>query len=144
MIKIPYYETSNTVFSNFSPHTVEYKGVNYMTSEHAFHAAKFADQKIIDEIIAARSPVEAFQLGKKYKAVRRSDWNEIKIGVMREILAAKLAQHTEVREALLATEDEEIIEDSPVDAFWGNAPDGTGQNHVGKIWMQLRSELIRS
>ena len=45
MIKIPHYETSYFLFSNFSPHRVVYKGVSYPTLEHAFQAQKFLDEK---------------------------------------------------------------------------------------------------
>lgn len=48
----------------------------------------------------------------------------------------------------MATGDEELVEDSvqnsdPAhrDAFWGNGPDGTGKNMLGKILMKIREEL---
>ena len=37
--------------------------------------------------------------------------------------------------------DREIIENSPVNSFWGNGPDDNGQNMVGKIWMEIRKEI---
>jgi predicted NAD-dependent protein-ADP-ribosyltransferase YbiA (DUF1768 family) len=42
---------------------------------------------------------------------------------------------------LLETGDREIIENSPVDSYWGIGPDGRGENMVGKILMRLRKEL---
>src|SRR5436309_664152 len=101
MIKIPYYETSYFVFSNFSPHTVLYNTVLYPTAKHAYHATKFADKKIRDEIKNAGSPLEAFQLGKKYKLLRKKNWDEIKIDILYEILKEKTMQHEEVKKALL-------------------------------------------
>jgi predicted NAD-dependent protein-ADP-ribosyltransferase YbiA (DUF1768 family) len=35
-----------------------------------------------------------------------------------------------------------IIENSPVDSFWGCGPDGNGQNMIGKIWMETRNAII--
>lgn len=141
MIKIPYYETSYFVFSNFSPHVVLYKNVLYPTVEHAFHAAKFDDEQIKNEIKNAGSPLKAFELGKKYKPQRRSNWDEIKVSVLHEIITEKVKQHEEVKEALLATGTEEIIEDNPHDDFWGNGKDGDGQNQTGKILMRIRHEI---
>ena len=141
MIKIPYYERSYFVFSNFSPHTVIFNNILYPTAEHAFHAAKFEDEKIKEEIKNAGSPLEAFELGKKYKPLRRKDWDEIKVDILYKILTEKVKQHKEVKDALLATNNEEIIEDNPHNDFWGNGKDGKGENHTGKILMRVREDL---
>jgi predicted NAD-dependent protein-ADP-ribosyltransferase YbiA (DUF1768 family) len=61
---------------------------------------------------------------------------------MEALLRLKLAQHSWVRERLLATGDAEIIEDSPKDSFWGRGPDWKGKNHLGRLWMKLRAELL--
>jgi ribA/ribD-fused uncharacterized protein len=41
----------------------------------------------------------------------------------------------------LSTGDEEIVEDSPIDSYWGCGADGKGQNNLGKILMEVRSRL---
>jgi ribA/ribD-fused uncharacterized protein len=142
MIKIPYYENSNFVFHNFSAHHINYNGITYPTAEHAFHCAKFDDEKIKEEIKNAGSPFEAFELGKKYKPLRNKNWDEVKVNILYEILTQKAIQHEEVKKALLATSDEEIVEDNPNDNFWGNGKDGKGQNNTGKILMRIREELM--
>ena len=60
---------------------------------------------------------------------------------MEEILRAKTEQHEDVRDVLKKTGKRTIIENSPVDSFWGIGHDGKGQNVVGKIWMKIRDEL---
>ena len=60
---------------------------------------------------------------------------------MEEILRAKTEQHEDVRDVLKKTGKRTIIENSPVDSFWGIGYDGNGQNVVGKIWMKIRDEL---
>jgi ribA/ribD-fused uncharacterized protein len=72
---------------------------------------------------------------------RRADWDEVKLGVMLDILRHKLAQNPYVEQKLRDTQDREIVEDSPTDAFWGWGPDGHGRNELGKLWMRLRREL---
>ena len=144
MISIPYYETSNFVFSNFSAHTVKFNGLIYPTVEHAFHAQKFSDPKLREKIIRADSPLVAWQMARKLKAERREDWNSVKIEILKVIIREKINQHTEVRDALIATGTEDIIEQNPNDDFWGSGANGNGQNNTGKILMELRSELTNA
>jgi ribA/ribD-fused uncharacterized protein len=44
---------------------------------------------------------------------------------------------------LLLTGDHILIEDSPIDYFWGCGADGTGENYLGKILMSVRGEIRR-
>ena len=141
MIAIPYYETSNFVFSNFSAHQVNYEGANYPTAEHAFHAQKFNNKDLRNQIKNCPSPIAAWELALKFKPQRRSDWNDVKVGILTDIIRNKVNQNTDVKEALMATNDEEIVELNPNDDFWGNGPDGSGQNQTGKILMKVRDEL---
>lgn len=142
MVNIPYYETSHFVFSNLSAHRVSYNGVEYPTVEHAFHAQKFADQSIRQQIKDSASPLQALTLARQLKPQRRTDWDEVKVGILTEIVREKVLQHKEVHEALMATGTDDIVEINPNDDFWGNGPDGNGQNRMGKILMHIRSELI--
>lgn len=141
MIRIPYYETSSFVFSNFSAHEVTYKGVTYPTVEHAYHAQKFEDNALLEKIMQAPSPLVAWQIAQDLKSKRRTDWDIVKVGILKELIQAKIDQHKEVQQALIATGDEEIVEINPNDSFWGSGQDGTGQNQAGKILMQLREVL---
>ena len=141
MIQIPFYETSGMVLSNFSAHRIEYEGVEYPTVEHAFHAQKFGEGSVKERITRAGSPLVAWELGRKYKPERRADWDDVKVGVLTELVRAKATQHDEVANALILTGEEEIVELNPDDSFWGTGPDGNGDNHMGKILMRIREEL---
>lgn len=63
-----------------------------------------------------------------------------KVDIMEKILRTKLAQHPEAVDALEQSGNEEIVEDSPTDYFWGEGTDGSGQNMLGKLWMKIRTE----
>jgi len=128
-------------FTNFAPYPIEYKGRHWMTSEHAYQASKFTDEKIIEKIKNAPSPMEAFTLARKFRAEYRKDWYEIRVKVMEEIVRTKLNQYADIKEKLLESGEKEIIEASPEDAFWGWGPNKDGENQMGKIWMKLRNEL---
>lgn len=67
-----------------------------------------------------------------------ADWDQIKINVMRVALRAKFTQHDHLRLSLIATGNAEIIEDSASDYFWGSGADGSGENWLGRLLMELR------
>ena len=97
-----------------------------------------------EEIRNARSPSLAKKLAnEKYRSARDPDWAAKKLIVVEEIVRVKLAQHPEAQEALRDSGDEDIVEDSPTDYFWGAGADGSGQNMFGKIWMKIREEVTR-
>lgn len=145
--RVRFYEHDFYVLSNFSAFRLLYQGVNFDTSEHAYHFEKFctipdiAITEIQGAIMDAPSAHEAFKIAERNKHRRRGDWDAVKVHVMRDILRAKAQQHEYVRRKLLATGDRELVEDSWRDDFWGWGPDGNGQNMLGKLWMEIRSEL---
>lgn|SRR3989338_1644011 len=138
---IGFYEREFYTFSNFSSFAVEWRGELWMTSEHAYQAAKFEDPMIQKEIMDARSAHDSKKIAEKYQDRVKSDWPETKLAVMEEILRTKLAQHTYVMKKLLQTGDKMLVEDSWRDAFWRWGPNKDGENHLGKLWMKLRGEL---
>jgi hypothetical protein len=145
MPAIYFYEQWYDCLSNFSANAVEIDGIVYPTAEHAYHAAKCSDAEGKAAILAARSPkLVKVVSNETFAAARRKDWNDAKVGIMESVLRAKLAQHDEIRQALLKSGDAEIAEDSPEDYFWGRGKDGSGQNMLGELWMKLRGELQSS
>lgn len=141
MDKVLFYEGKWYFFSNFSSFMVKWRGVDWATSEHAYQAAKFYDQHVIEEIKKARSAHDAKKIAHANDDKKISNWYEIKLGIMEDIIRAKLEQHSYIHSQLLATGNMEIVEDSPKDSFWGRGSDWAGKNHLGKIWMKLRAEL---
>ncbi len=128
-------------FSNFSRHSFHLDGVLWPTSEHYFQAQKFTGTPYVEKVWAAESPREAFNLGRDKSLPLRSDWDQVKDNIMRRAVLAKFETHADIRELLLSTGDEEIIEASPVDGYWGEGKDGKGKNRLGKILMEVRSIL---
>lgn len=141
--KVFFYEREFYPLSNFSAFTLEWKGVLYMTSEHAYHSEKFTDPEIIEKIKNARSAHDAFKLSREYENMVRPDWFDVRVIIMEEIIRAKIAQHPYVKKKLLETGNREIVEDSWRDDFWGWGPNKNGQNQLGKIWMRVRKGLIQ-
>lgn len=138
-----FYEQDFYVLSNFSAFTLLWEGEPFYTSEAAYHWEKFRSTDIAtaNNVRFARSAHEAFKLAEHNKHLRRSDWDDVKVDIMRDILRAKADQHEYVRRKLLATGDRELVEDSWRDDFWGWGPNRDGKNMLGKLWMEVRAEL---
>lgn len=130
--------------NNWSAHAVKVWGKTFTTLEHAYHFKKFetTTPDAAKRVFESPSPWAAFKLSREYKNKVRSDWDSIKVAVMRELLVAKLTQNEDIKEILKRTGSREIVENSPWDSFWGCGPDGKGDNNLGKLWMELR-ETIR-
>ncbi len=129
------------VFSNFSAHAFELEGQVWPTTEHYFQAMKFEDEEYREQVRAAKAPKIAAQMGRDRSRPLRADWETVKQDVMRGALRAKFSSHAGLRELLLSTGDEEIIENAPGDYYWGAGADGSGKNMLGKLLMELRSDL---
>lgn len=143
--KVFFYPKEFYVFDNFSSFQVDWKGVVWATSEHAYQAAKFldVDEEIVEKIKMARSAHDAQKIANENKDKRPKNWDSIKIGIMKEILRNKIKQHPYVLKKLLQSGNREIIEDSWRDNRWGWGQDRKGQNLLGKIWMELRKEFTK-
>lgn len=128
-------------FSNFSPHSFNLDGNTWPTSEHYFQAQKFTDKSYSEEIRQAKTAKRAAELGRQRNRPLSPDWEQIKDDVMRRAVLCKFETHSDIRQILLATGDEQIIENSPTDYYWGCGADGTGKNMLGQILMEVRSTL---
>lgn len=153
-----YYE-----FSNFQPATfdidVNGKQESFRTTEHYYQAMKFyvpfsnEHMNIFRLIQTAKTPKEAFNLGKfmkgkfdwidkviaDYSNIKiRPDWDAVKDDVMRKGIYAKFTQNPKLKDLLKSTGNATLIENSPVDYYWGCGKNGTGKNMLGKLLMELR------
>jgi len=143
MEPVLFYEHEFYPFSNFSSFKIFWNGFDFMTSEHAYHCEKFPAYPAIQyQIKNARSAHGAFKLAQEYKEKRRADWDEVKIGIMKKILHAKVTQHPYVQKKLIDSGNRELIEDSWRDDFWGWGPNKDGKNQLGKLWMEVRYEVL--
>ncbi len=140
--QIFFYEHEFYVFSNYSSFVLEWKRKLYPTSEHAYHSEKFSNEELKEKIRNARSAHDSQKFANENKDKRRVDWDEVKLGIMKEILRAKVSQHPEVKKKLLESGQRELVEDSWRDSFWGWGPNKDGENHLGKLWMEVREEIL--
>jgi N-glycosidase YbiA len=125
--------------SNFWLCGIELDGVVYPSVEHAYQAAKTLNAEERATILDCKRPGEA-----KYKGrhvTMRKDWDKIKIGVMRDLLRKKF-RIPYLRQKLADTGRAELIEGNYWgDVFWGVC-NGVGENHLGKLLMEVRKEIV--
>ena len=142
MERVLFFERFGYFLSNFSSFKVCWRGRQWMTAEHAYQSGKFDDETITEEIRLATSSHDAKRIARLHEGAIRESWADEKLDIMKEIIRAKIEQHEYIREQLLVTDGAFLVEDSPVDDFWGRGSDWQGSNHLGKIWMELREELV--
>ena len=128
-------------FSNFSHHAFDLDDHRWKTSEHYFQAQKFAETQFYDKVKAAETPAKAASIGRDRKLPLRVDWEEVKDDVMRRALYAKFTTHADLKEILLSTKNDQIVEKTTTDYYWGCGTNGTGKNMLGILLMELREKL---
>jgi len=136
--------------SNFHPAPFVLGSIEYPTSEHAFNALKTTDIDARLSIATASTPREAKRLGRMVRL--RPNWDErVRFDAMKAVLRAKFTCHPGRVEALLSTGDALLIEGNTWhDQTWGDCRCGgaacaePGANHLGRLLMELRTELRAS
>ncbi|MDZ8083672.1 MAG: NADAR family protein [Nostoc sp. DcaGUA01] len=128
-------------FSNFSAHGFKLDELYWPTSEHYFQAQKFFGTPDAEQIRLVKMPKDAARMGRERTRSLRQDWEQVKDDIMRQAVLRKFQTHTDIRDILLSTGDEEIVENSPIDFYWGCGADGSGKNMLGKILMEVREIL---
>ncbi len=129
-------------------------GTLYPTSEHYFQCERFSDQAIRQAILSKNSAMSCKMITKRHKAhMTIPPRGPADLDLMRRTIRLKLENHSTLRTQLLALpEDGIIIEDSSARGgasarFWGMKLENgiwTGENWLGRLWMELRLELEES
>ena len=160
--RILYFSRDRELFgflSHFHPSPIVLDEKAWPTVEHYYQSQRSDDPAYRQAIRDAPSPAKVKYLAafpestskaakrswfRRHNAFPRQDWPEVKLGIMRLADRAKFTQNPKLGALLLATQDAELIEDSPWDSYWGSGSDGNGLNWAGKILMEIRLELRAS
>jgi len=137
----PYYE-----FTNFATqYPIQLDGRSWPTTEHYFQAQKFIGTPYEEAIRRQPNARGAFDMSRNPSVShwRRGDWDQVKNDIMLKCLKAKFTQHKSLKKLLLGTGDKRLIEHTSNDSYWGDGRDGSGQNKLGKLLMQVRKELSK-
>lgn len=134
-------------FSNLFPRPIDFEGRTYATSEHAYQAGKAAKPAVRDWILSAPTPsLAAMAAHGLYVWDVVPNWADIKFDRMRAVLRAKFEQHADLKALLISTGEARLVEagtvNNAVNRLWGEV-DGKGQNMLGVMLMELRSEYAK-
>jgi len=126
--------------SNFWPCDIVYEGRKFQSTEHAYVAAKNKSLAFKRKIQETKSAGLAKKMG--YEITARSDWDEVKVDIMEELLYLKFSQEP-LKQMLKDTGDCLIEEGNGWgDTFWGvDLETGKGKNILGKLLMEVRSKI---
>lgn len=133
-------------FSNFVPCVIHFEGYNYPSVEHAYQAAKTLSHSHRMEIcrLYPNQAGKAKRLGRKVPL--RSDWEEVKIDIMKRFLMQKFS-YEKFRNKLMESGERELVEGNYWhDNFWGNCICSKcerkfGKNMLGNLLMEVRRIL---
>jgi len=141
------FRKENSFLSNMAKVKISYDNIIYPSVENFYVAMKITKDKIIKidkkeitirKYISTLNPYESKKFGKKL--ILRKDWDNIKLKVMEYALKQKFSNYY-YKEKLLFTENKQLIEGNWWgDIFWGVCKN-KGENHLGKLLMQIRKEL---
>lgn len=148
-------DEENGCFSNWFRRKFVIDDFEYQFVEQYMMAQKaklFHDSERYTAILQSTQPWECKDLGKLVKPFDSKAWNAIKYEVVKTANKAKYEQNPDLMSKLLETGDAILAEASPKDTIWGIGLDAVtaveispsewpGQNLLGKILMELRSEF---
>jgi ribA/ribD-fused uncharacterized protein len=130
--------------SNFWMAPIHVKGKIWLSVEHAFQVCKTLDVERHEQIRQCKTPAQAKRIG--IKVLLRKDWDLVKDRVMKHLLLCKFSQHPELRDKLLNTSTETLVEGNNWhDNYWGsctcNKCKNRGKNKLGELLMSVRKIL---
>jgi len=124
--------------SDYFNQSFKYDGIVYNNAICAY-LAQLIENPTQKNIISHAIPRDAIQMIKRSKNVRQLT-DEEKFDLMYQVCKAKFS-NKELKDKLLATENEELINQTTWDnPFWGKT-NKQGKNTLGKVLMKLREDL---
>lgn len=146
---------TKTCFSQWFEAEFVIDGTRYPTAEHFMMAEKarlFSDAVALERILQARNPAVAKAAGREVQGFDEEVWAANRWDIVVQANYAKFAQNAPLRDFLLATGEQVLVEASPVDFVWGtgfaadspyaeNPSEWTGMNLLGFALMEVRSRL---
>jgi len=127
-------------FGTYSHHPFNLEQRSWPSVEHYFQAMKFNDEAYQERIRIADSPTQARKLGRtRLKRIRRN-WKDVKAAYMTRAVYTKCRSYPDIARRLI-TNQNQLIENSLYDYFWGCGRDRRGKNMYGQVLMNVRDKL---
>ena len=138
--------------SQWFPSQFIVEGDKYLTAEHYMMAQKaklFGDSDVFEQILYVKTPKEAKDLGRKVRFFDVSVWENKAFDIVVKGNFEKFSQNKPLKNFLIETYPQILVETSPVDKIWGiglaqdnkkvnNPSEWKGENKLGFALMQVR------
>ena len=145
----------SSTFSNHYPCTFTIDNEQFNCSEQSYFYSKakfFKDEYTAQEILNENNPVLQKKLAKSIKNVVEENWAQVKENYMYKSLKAKFTQNILLKNVLLETNNNVLVEGNPNDNYWSaglsvysrdiwKSSLWPGKNRLGKLLEEIRSEL---
>jgi hypothetical protein len=152
----PVDEIGENCLSQWFPSIFEVDGTTYDCAEQYMMAEKariFGDEEIRKKIMNTKNdPHKCKHLGRKVKGFDKYKWSQVARDVVFKGNYAKFSQNHELKEYLLSTDNQLLVEASPYDKIWGIGLDSVnaektapinwpGSNWLGQVLMKVRDTI---
>ena len=135
----------NGIYSQWYKAPMVEDGVRYNCCEQYMMAQKallFNDHKTYDMIMRDGNPANMKKYGRMVRNFNDAVWNEKKFDIVKRGNYLKFSQNSELKEMLLDTDDDILVEASPYDGVWGikstESRYWNGENLLGFAIMEVR------
>lgn len=130
------------VYSNLFKIGVWFEGRRFRCSEDAYQFGKPVDRAVAEWLVSAPKPhLVAAAAHALFSFDIVEGWNDLKVPRMQRVVDAKFFQNEGLARGLLETGEQQLVENSKIDPFWGIGKNGTGKNMLGEILMETRCRL---
>ena len=133
-----------------SGYPLRVNGVRILTTESLYQSCRFPHLPEVQEVILQKkSPMSSKMFSKRFLQATRSDWDDVRVDIMRWCLQIKLSCHyLKFGQLLGSTSSRDIVEISHNDRFWGAVRQRRdqevieGNNILGKLLIELRGKYL--
>lgn len=84
--------------------------------------------------------MKAAVIGRDHTLPLRKDWEDVKDDIMRKAVIEKFTQNLDIKKILIQTGEQELVEKTSTDYYWGCGANGSGKNMLGLILMETRKK----
>jgi len=120
-----------------------YQNETYPSALHLYEALKFIGHRpdLAEKIRKCPRIHDVYPLSASFQEHVRSDWGQVFLKMMEDVLYLKFKQHPDLRTHLMNTGTALVAYAEPNDSFWGEGPAGQGANELGKAMVRVRDRL---
>lgn len=143
--------------SNFYPCKFQENGIEFNCVEqyYCYHKARLAGKnQLARRVLISHIPAEMKRITSRIQGLDIETWNEQGPEILAQGLRLKYTSNNRLHNYLVKTKDCVLVESNPHDSYYGagrsmkedelfDNPTAQGQNIMGKLLMELRSEFSK-